>query len=503
MVHQESKKNWVITGLLLGILMSSMDNTIVAAAMGTIVSELGGLDQFIWVTSAYMIASVAGMPIFGKLSDMYGRKLFYLLGLSLFIIGSILCGMAQSMTQLSIYRAIQGIGGGALMPIAFTIIFDIFPPQERGKINGLFGAVFGLSSVFGPLLGAYFTDYIHWRWVFYINIPLGLISLAFIYKFYKESLEHREQKIDWWGAILLVIAIVSLMFALEFGGKEYTWDSAVIMSLFASFVVFFAVFLWVETKASDPIINLSLFKNRLFATTQGIGLFYGAVFILATMYLPIFVQGVFGGAATNAGLILIPLMLGVVAGSQIGGRTINLAPYRNIMLGSGFFLFIGMYLLGTISPDTSRWLVTVYMILAGMGVGVSFPVLSMSAVHGLEMHQRGAATSAVAFFRVIGMTLGISVFGTIQNRLLTDKLRETLPAFDQFAKQGIDSRALLQPEVRAHIPEPILSKMTDALASSIATIFQWSLVSAGIALVCIFVMGNARLEALKQMSNKR
>jgi EmrB/QacA subfamily drug resistance transporter len=442
------------------------------------------------------------MPIFGKLSDMYGRKLFYLLGLSLFMIGSILCGMAQSMVQLSIFRAIQGLGGGAIMPIAFTIIFDIFPPQERGKINGLFGAVFGLSSVFGPLFGAYFTDYIHWRWVFYINIPLGLISLIFIYKFYKESLEHREQKIDWWGAILLVIAIVSLMFALELGGKEYAWDSAVIMSLFASFVVFSAVFLWVETKASDPIINLKLFKNHLFAATQGVGFFYGTVFILATMYLPIFVQGVFGGSATNAGLILIPLMLGVVAGSQIGGRTIGIASYRNIMLGSGVSLLIGMYLLGTISTDTSRWLVTVYMILAGLSVGVSFPVLNMSAVHGLEMHERGVATSAVAFFRVIGMALGISIFGTIQNHLLVDKLHQVLPAFDSFTKQGFDSRALLQPEVRAHIPGPVLAKITDALASSIATIFQWSLISVCFALVCIFIMGNARLKIPQRMASK-
>lgn len=319
MMKQESKKKFVVIGLLLGILMAAMDNTIVATAMGTIVSELGGLDQFIWVTSAYMIASVAGMPIFGKLSDMYGRKLFYVSGLTLFLVGSILCGLAQNMVQLSVFRAIQGLGGGALMPIAFTIMFDTFPPEQRGKMSGLFGAVFGISSVFGPLLGAYITDYIDWRWVFYVNVPLGLLSLFFIGKFYFESLEHREQKIDWWGAILLVSSVLCLMFALELGGKEYAWDSVVIISLFGGFAVFLVLFFWAETKATDPVIPFHLFKKRLFATAQGIGFLYGATFILGTIFIPIFVQGVYGGTATNSGLILTPMMLGSVVGSQIGG----------------------------------------------------------------------------------------------------------------------------------------------------------------------------------------
>src|SRR5690349_13060410 len=198
----------VLAGLLLAILMASMDNTIVATAMGTIVGELGGLDKFVWVTSAYMVAEMAGMPIFGKLSDMFGRKMFFVFGLIVFLIGSILCGTAESIIQLSIYRAIQGIGGGALIPIAFTIMFDTVPVEKRGKLGGLFGAVFGLSSIFGPLLGAYITDYINWHWVFYVNIPLGLLALAFIVFFYKESPVHAKQKIDWWGAVTLVGSIV-------------------------------------------------------------------------------------------------------------------------------------------------------------------------------------------------------------------------------------------------------------------------------------------------------
>jgi MFS family permease len=216
----------VIAGLLLSILMASMDNTIVATAMGTIVGELGGFDKFVWVTSAYLVAEMAGMPIFGKLSDMFGRKKFFIFGLAVFIGGSILCGTANTMTELILFRSIQGIGAGALIPIAFTIMFDTVRVEQRGKLGGLFGAVFGLSSIFGPLLGAYITDYISWQWVFYVNVPLGLLAFVFIVFFYKESTVRSQQKIDWWGAFTLVGAIVCVMFALELGGNEYAWDSS-------------------------------------------------------------------------------------------------------------------------------------------------------------------------------------------------------------------------------------------------------------------------------------
>jgi EmrB/QacA subfamily drug resistance transporter len=291
---KENKSNLgiVVAGLLIGIFIAAMDNTIVATAMGSIVADLGGLDKFVWVTSAYMVTEMAGMPIFGKLSDMYGRKRFFIFGLLAFMIGSILCGTAQNIVQLSIYRAIQGIGGGALVPIAFTIVFDIFPPEQRGKMGGLFGAVFGLSSIFGPLIGAYLTDYIDWRWVFYINLPLGVLAFVFVAFFYRESVRHGEQKIDWAGAITLVGAVICLMFALELGGRKYDWSSGVILSLFAGFVVLIALFLFAETKAAEPIISFDMFKKRLYAASNLIGIFSGAAFIVATVYIPIFIQGV-------------------------------------------------------------------------------------------------------------------------------------------------------------------------------------------------------------------
>jgi len=494
MAAKESKLGLVVAGLLLGILMASMDNTIVVTAMGTIVGDLGGLESFVWVVSAYMVAEMAGMPIFGKLSDMYGRKRFFVFGLILFMIGSALCGTAETITQLSIYRAIQGIGGGALVPIAFTIMFDLFPPEKRGKMGGLFGAVFGLSSIFGPLLGAYITDHISWHWIFYINLPLGILSLVFVSIAYKESPIYKKQQIDWWGAITLIGSVVCLMFALELGGQKYGWNSSIILSLFAGFVVLLLLFLYAETKAKDPIISFAMFRNRLFAGSTLVSLFYGAAFMAATVYIPIFVQGVYGGTATNSGLILLPMMLGSVVTAQTGGFLTTKMSYRNIMFLSGVILIIGFLFLSSISPETSRALLTVYMIVIGLGVGFSFSVLSMAAIHPFGMEQRGSATSTSNFIRSLGMTIGITIFGTIQRNNLNEGLKDAFSGMGQMKGQPSgDSRSLLSEGARNHIPPQILDKITDALSSSIVHTFTWALVPAGIAFLFIFTLGKDRL----------
>ncbi|RAV16392.1 MDR family MFS transporter [Paenibacillus contaminans] len=491
MAQQKSKLGYVIAGLLLGIFVAAIDNTIVATAMGTIVSDLGGLDKFVWVTSAYLVTEMAAMPIFGKLSDMYGRKRFFVLGIVLFLAGSILCGMAGSIVELSIYRAIQGIGGGALVPIAFTVMFDVIPPEKRGSMGGLFGAVFGTSSLFGPLLGAYITDYIDWRWIFYINLPIGLIALAFIIFFYHESMEHSKQRIDWWGAATLVGSIVCLMFALELGGQEYAWDSTFILGLFAAAAVLLIVFLIVETKAEEPIISYAMFKNRLFAASTVTGLLYGAAFITFAMYIPIYIQGVTGGTATNSGLILLPMTLGSVAAAQIGGTLAAKTSYRNVMILSAVVFVLGTFLLSTITPDTSKWLLSVYMITAGLGVGFSFSVLGMAAIHGFDMRQRGSANSTMAFVRSLGMTVGLTVFGILQRNLLSGAFGETGGTAGGVSLG--DTRELLSPEKRAAIPAEIMDKIVDALSSSISTMFLWALIPAGLSLIAVMNMGNTRL----------
>ncbi|MBY0154326.1 MFS transporter [Cytobacillus firmus] len=497
MKQLQSRQNLVVTGLLLSILMASMDNTIVATAMGTIVGDLGGLDKFIWVTSAYMVAEMAGMPIFGKLSDMFGRKRFFMMGLIFFMFGSILCGTAQTIEQLSVYRAIQGIGGGALIPITFTIIIDLFPPGKRGKMSGLFGAVFGLSSIFGPLLGAYITDYISWHWIFYINLPIGVLSLMLIALFYKESQKRKKQKIDWMGSITLVGAIVCLLFALELGGNEYTWDSTVILSLFTGFAILFTMFFITEKSAEDPVISFSMFKDRLFASSTMVGLFYGVSFIVGIVYIPIFIQGVTGGSATNSGLILLPMMLGVVVSSQIGAMSAPKLGFRSVMLIFSVILLIGMYLLSTVSAETSRFVITLYMIIIGLGTGASFSVINMAAIHRFGPESRGSATSTVSFLRQLGMSLGITIYGIIQRSYFSYKTQEISSGNNHLITGGAqnDPRSILSEQARKTMQEPLLDKIINALAESISYTFTWALIPSVLALFFVFFLTNDRISS--------
>ncbi len=494
MKEKRTNVKWTVVGLMLALLLASLDQTIVSTAMPTIIEEFGGLDKFVWVFSAYLITNVAGMPIFGKLSDMYGRKRFFLFGLITFMVGSALCGTSQSMTQLILYRAVQGIGGGALMPITFTIVFDLFPPEKRGKMQGLFGAVFGISSVLGPLAGAFFTDYVAWQWIFYINLPLGIVALALIAISYHESLEHRKESIDWAGTVLLVTSVLCLMLGLELGGKEFAWDSMISFVLFGGFAVLLAVFLWSQTKIASPLIPLGLFRNRLFSASMGISFFYGAIMISSASYIPLYIQGVFGGKATEAGLTLTPMMLAVVVSSMLGGRFVGKLSYRTVMLSAAVFMAAAVLLLGTLSIDTPRWQVTVYMIMLGLGIGASFPVISMSALHKVEFRQRGSVNSLNTFFRTIGSTLGITVFGALQS----NHLKNSLTAFKDnpmFAGHDIgDGRFLLQEQVRKMIPPEILNKMLAALADSISYVYDWAIIAAALGILCILFLGRARLE---------
>ncbi|SDS45195.1 drug resistance transporter, EmrB/QacA subfamily [Paenibacillaceae bacterium GAS479] len=531
-MNQASRNNTglVIAGLLLGMLMASMDQTIVSTAMGTIVGELGGLDKFVWVTSAYMVAEMAGMPIFGKLSDMYGRKRFFVFGLIVFMIGSALCGIAQTIEQLAMYRAIQGLGGGAMIPVAFTIMFDAVPAEQRGKLGGLFGAVFGLSSIFGPLLGAYITDYIHWNWIFYINLPLGLLALVFVWAFYKESQQHSRQEIDWGGAATLVGAVVCLIFALELGGKTiggrtFAWDSATILGLFGGFAVLTVLFVMFELRAKEPIITFRMFRSRVYASSNLIGIFAGAAFVTASMYIPIFISGVMGGKATNSGLVLLPMMVGSVVTATLGGFLMTKFKYRTLMIPTLALLVVGIGLLTTITADTNIWVMRLYMVLVGLGIGASFSVLSNACMFSVPVQDRGAASSTLNFLRSLGMALGITVFGIIQSHLFSKKLADALGsgaggepgaaagadaagsggtaggavagAADGAGLPGFtlqDPRELMDPDLRAKIPPVLLEKLSDGLSSTIVQTFAWALIPAALALFFAFFMGKSKMD---------
>ncbi|MGK9252189.1 DHA2 family efflux MFS transporter permease subunit [Paenibacillus humicus] len=491
-----NKVGVIIAALLLATLMASMDNTIVATAIGTIVGDLGGFDKLMWVTSAYMVAEMAGMPIFGKLSDMYGRKRFFIFGLIVFMIGSALCGTAETIVQLSIYRAIQGIGGGALVPIAFTIMFDVVAPEKRGKIGGLFGAAYGISSIFGPLIGAYITDCINWTWIFYINLPVGIIAFFMIVFFYKESVEHARQRIDYFGAFTLVASILCLMFALELGGKEYAWNSGMILGLFLAFAVLIIGFVFIEKRAEEPIITFGMFRNRLYSTSTIMAVFSGAAFITASVYIPVFIQGVFGGSATNSGLVLLAMMVGSVVTAAGGGFLLAKFTYRSIMISTLTLLAAGIALLAGLASDTSRIVVTLLMILVGLGIGSSFSVLSNAAIHGFAAKQRGSASSTLSFSRELGMTLGITVFGIVQSHLFLNKLSASFggPGGTSDSVDLSDPSSILTPDTRDKIPSDILDKITDALSSSLSHTFAWAIIPAVIALAAAFAMGRERFD---------
>lgn len=491
----------IIGGLLLAILMASMDNTIVSTSIGTIVGEMGGLDKFVWVTTSYMVAEMACMPIFGKLSDMYGRKRFFVFGIVVFMIGSALCGMAQSIAELSIYRAVQGVGAGAMVSIAFTILFDVVSPKDRGKMMGAFGAVFGLSSVVGPLLGGYITDHVDWSWIFYINLPLGFIALLMISLFYKESAAHPRQRIDWAGSILLVAAVVCFIFGLELGGKTYAWDSPHIIGLFAGFAVLAFLLVAVEKHAAEPIFSFGLFRSRLYTTSNLVAMLSGAAYMTAAIFIPIYVQGVLGGSASNSGLTLLPMMLGSVVTATLGGFLMTKLQYRTIMIGTLAILLIGLALLTQITVESSRLAITGIMILIGLGIGASFSVLSTSVLHSFPAAQRGAASATLNFNRSLGMALGITIFGIVQSHSLLSKLTASLGKGDIAVPSDLnlsDPHSLLDPAFRQSADPQLLDTITAGLSGSIGATFAWSLIPAVLALIAAFLMTKDKMDPVAE-----
>lgn len=462
-------------GAMLALLLAALDQTIVSTAMPEIIRELNGLSHLSWVFTAYMLASTVTVPIYGKLSDIYGRRFFYLFGIVVFLIGSMLCGVATSMMQLIIFRGIQGLGAGAIMVNSFAIIGDLFPPSERGKWQGLLGAVFGLSSVVGPLLGGLLTDHVSWRAVFYINIPLGLLALAFIaFTMQKGSGRAHTKKIDYAGAGVLALSLVSLLLAMVWGGVEYAWDSTLIKGLFTLALAGLALFAVVEYKAEDPVLPLHFFKNRIFTLSAittfitGIGMF-GAI-----LYLPLFAQGVIGFSATYAGLVLTPMMVGLILSSTIAGQVISRTGRYKILLVLGIAaMCVAMYLFSQMGVETTRWQLIFNMVLMGLGLGVSMPTFNIIVQNAFGNESIGVVTASVQLFRSIGGTMGVAIIGGILNSGLAQRLKNIGDEpFAQFAAQGgqgigkIDSnsvQAFLTPKGKEGIQASFQSLPPDML----------------------------------------
>ncbi|KQL44267.1 disulfide bond formation protein DsbA [Brevibacillus choshinensis] len=406
----------ITIALLIATFLSAIEVTIVSTAMPTIVNKLGGLELISWVYAVYLLTSAVTTPIFGKIADLFGRKKVFLVGCSLFLVGSMLCGLSQSMEQLILFRAIQGIGAGAVVPITFTIIGDIFTFEERARVQGLFASIWGVAGIFGPLVGGFFVDYVSWHWIFYINIPFGLLSIWLITKNLHENLEKRKRKIDYGGAITFTIGTTALLYALLSGGNEYAWNSAPILTLLIVTVVFLVVFFAIQKRHPEPMIPIQLFRIREVSLPNLISLLASAILIGITAYLPLWIQGVLEKGAIYSGLILMPMSIGWPIGSTVGGRLLVRYGAKPISFLGILFLVIGTFCLTFITISTPPWVILGIVFVMGLGFGLSITIFTIVVQSAVDWNLRGVATSSNTFLRTLGQTFGVAVMGTMLNQ---------------------------------------------------------------------------------------
>ncbi|WP_426446368.1 MDR family MFS transporter [Paenibacillus sp. S-38] len=496
----EMKEQRLITwGLLLGLILSSIDQTIVAAAMPNVLGEWGALSLYSWAFSAYMLASTVTMPLYGRLADWFGRKITYMAGMGLFLLGSLLCGMAGGMGSFTAFRAVQGLGAGALMPVAFTIAADVFPPERRGRFMGLFSAVFAVSSIVGPALGGWMTELWSWRGIFWINLPIGAAALYFVSRGLQEG-DRRPVRpsIDWWGAVLLTGGVTSLLLALVMGGTSYRWGSVPIMGLFSASAVLLGAFIRVELRVKEPVIPLGLFRRKTLGYGSLAGFFVSAGMFGAIMYVPLYAQGVMGLSASAAGSMLTPLMLSAAVTSMACGRWMLRATFRGILLPSLSLMLAGFLLLSRLDADSSLLELLLSLTVTGLGMGAVYPALGTAAQHAVTWQERGAATSCSQFFRSIGGTLGVSVLGSLLAGRMTVLLEPA--AKGQLSAKGLQlapgthlEQLLLDPAGRASLPPEALKAAEAALGSAIGEVFLAGAVFVGIGLTACTLLGRARL----------
>lgn len=499
----------VLTGLIIGMFFSALEQTIVGTAMPTIISELNGFSIFAWVTTAYMITSTTIVPIIGKLSDLYGRRFLYLLGTIIFIIGSGLCATATSMEQLVIYRGLQGIGGGMIMPLSQTIIGDIFTAEQRAKWQGIFGALFGLSSVIGPFLGGIIVDSISWHWIFLINVPFGLLSAILIFVGLKhENVEKKDKvNIDYLGILTLIPAVVLLLLGLTFGGDKFDWASITALLIFGGSLILFIVFGLIEKKAVEPILDLSLFKNRIFATMNGLGFLLGLGMFGAIMFVPMFMQGILGVSPTKAGSTMTPMMIAMIAASVIGGRLLLKFTFRTVLAAGMVLATLGFYLMSTMGLNSNEFTAYAYMVVLGAGMGLVMPTLMIAIQDTFPKSQLGTVTSASTFFRSIGGTIGITILNSVMNHTLASKMVDAAKNTENPVAHGTltalsektDSLfgLLINPgllQLPEDIKKIVLHAIQTAWSESFSTVFLTGLIFISIGILVALSVGKGRIK---------
>ncbi|MBI5289016.1 MAG: MFS transporter [Chloroflexi bacterium] len=514
----DSRRRWAILGaVMLGLFLSAMDQTIVGTAMPRIIAELSGLKLYAWVFTSYMLASTTSVPIVGKMGDIYGRKNFFLVGIVVFLIGSVLSGMSQTMLQLILFRGVQGLGGGMIFANAFAIIGDLYPPAERGKYAGLMSGVFGLASVIGPLVGGYITDNLSWRWVFYVNIPLGALALFVLATVLPAHAKIGVgRKLDYWGAVALALAIAPLLLGFSWAGTDYAWGSPQVVLSFAFAAIMAGIFWLVERRAEEPVIPFSLFRSGIFAVATAITFVTGAAMFSGSVYIPLFMQGVLGFSATNSGLVMMPMTLSMVCGSMISGQVVSrTGKYKWMSVGGLAIATGGLYILSAMTVNSSQFVGMTGMAVLGFGLGTSFTPLVLSVQNSVPYSMMGVTTSLNTFARSVGGTIGVAIMGSFLTRRLNDELAAGLPA--QVQEQApaplleglknprilLDDAALARVRDEGFGPvfgadatrlfEATIASMERALATSITEIFLIATVLMAAGFVLAFFLREAPL----------
>jgi EmrB/QacA subfamily drug resistance transporter len=425
---QQQRVRVIFGALILVFLLASLDQTIVSTALPTIVGELGGLQHLSWVVTAYLLASTVSGPLYGKFGDLYGRKVVLQTAIVIFLVGSVLCGLSQNMAELIAFRALQGLGAGGLIVTAIAVIGDVIPPRDRGRYQGVFGAVFGVSTIIGPLLGGFFVDNLSWRWIFYINLPLGAVAFAVIGAAFRVRPAPKQHKVDYLGAGLLGGGLSAIVLFTSLGGSTWAWGSSEIIGLIVIGVVAIAGFVLVESRVPEPILPLSLFRNRTFAVTSAVGFIVGLSLFGAVTYLPLYLQIVKGVSPTKSGLQLTPMMLGLLVTSVVSGQLITRwGKYRIFPIVGTAVVTLGMFLLSRLGIGTSLWVAALAMVVLGLGLGMVMQVLVLAVQNAVDYKFLGVATSGSTMFRSIGGSIGVSLFGAIFTNRLHTELAQRLP----------------------------------------------------------------------------
>ncbi len=493
-----NRRRWAVTaGVMTGMFIAALEATVVGTAMPTVIASLGGLNHYSWVFSAYLVTSTVTVPVWGKLSDLYGRRLLYQIGIGIFLLGTLLSGFSTSMTQLIIFRAIQGLGAGALVPLGMTIIGDTFTLEERAKMQAYFSGVWGLSSIIGPIVGGFVTDQISWRWVFFVNLPIGVVAALIIGFALREPKVHTRPSIDYAGAILLMTAISLLMLAMVEGGSGGLINSQNLL-IFAASAVLLLIFVFVEKRAADPIIPFALFKNKTITIAIIAGFLGGVAMFGAISFVPLFAQGSLGFSATAAGSLLTPLMLAWVSMSIVGGRLMLRVGYRVITIVGYAALTLGFVMLAMFDRETNLVWLYLDLVTIGVGLGLSMLTLLIAVQQAVEKSKLGVATSLNQFSRSIGGAIGVAVMGAILTASLATELNKAASdngvlTSEQAQEFASNPNALIEPTAKAAISTETLGVLQSSLARAIHPVFWSGAIMAGLGLIVVLFLPKDKL----------